>query len=174
MTEGTSIETQRLTLRTVTMDDMDEVARTWDLDGAPISRDGAEAQIERMMKNHRTNAQGTFVHLCLAIVHKDDGQFIGWCGLDHTDRAKANPVLFYLLLRQYWGRGLATEAARAVLRHGFCELRIPEIVAGASAENLASKRVLEKIGMRYLGEDSNGGFSFALTAAEFSAQTVGS
>ena len=147
MTGGVFIETDRLVLRTVTIDDIEDVALTWDLDEGPISHEEAKKQVKWMLDNHKKNAQGSFVHLCLAIIHKDNGQFIGWCGLDHRDREKANPVLFYLLKEQYRKRGLATEAAKAVLRHGFCELGLSKIDGSASSENIASKRVMEKIGM---------------------------
>ena len=168
MTTSMLIETDRLVLRTVTIDDIEEVALSWKLDDGPIPHEEARKQVKWMLDNHEKNAQGTFVHLCLAIIHKDNGQFIGWCGLDHRDKANIDPVLFYLLKEPYWGKGLATEAAQAVLRNGFCELGLSKIDGGASSENIASKRVMEKIGMRYMGRDEEGGFSFTLTGEEYS------
>jgi [ribosomal protein S5]-alanine N-acetyltransferase len=73
-----------------------------------------------------------------------------------------------LLKKPYWGKGLATEAVQTVLRHGFCELGLSKIDGGASSENIASKRVMEKIGMRHVGRDEEGGFSFTLTGEEYS------
>lgn len=58
----------------------------------------------------------------------------------------------YLLLPQYWGRGYATEMCRAVLRYGFAELRLPQIVAITDRDNAASQRVLGKAGLRRNGE----------------------
>jgi RimJ/RimL family protein N-acetyltransferase len=153
MTNSTIIPTRSLLLRTVTMDDVDRVARSWRLDGQPLSRSEAEHKVETMLANHRRNAEGDFVHLCLAIVHQDTGEFIGWCGLDHRDRTNPAPVLFYLLKAAYRGRGLATEAARALLDYAFAELAQARIEGYAALENVASKRVMEKIGMRLVGED---------------------
>jgi len=165
------IETARLILRTVTMDDLEDVALTWRLDDGPISRQEAETQVRWMLDNHRQNAPGRLVHLCLAIIHKDTHEFIGWCGLDHRDRTKAAPVLFYLLKASYWGKGLATEAARAVLGCAFAELGLARVDSAAAFDNIPSKRVMEKIGMRYVGLDEEGGYSFTLTREEYSPES---
>jgi len=161
------IETDRLILRTVTMDDVEDVASSWKLDDGPISRQEAEDRVVWMLGNHKQNASRGLVHLCLAIIDKDTQEFIGWCGLDHLDQTKKNPVLFYLLKAGYWGKGLATEAGRAVLGYAFSELDLVRIDSGAAFENIASKRVMEKIGMRYLGIDEEGGYSFTLTKEEY-------
>lgn len=163
----TSIETARLLLRTVTMEDIADVAHSWRLDEAPLSRTEAEEQVIWMLENHRRNAPGRLTHLCLAIILKDSGAFIGWCGLDHRDQTKANPVLFYLLKAGYWGKGLATEAAEAMLGFAFGEWGLARVDAGAAFENTASKRVMEKAGMRYLGLDGEGGHSFTLIREEY-------
>ena len=167
MTTRVLIETTRLILRTVTMDDVEDVALSWKSDDEPISRKEAETQVMWMLDNLRQNAPGRLIHLCLAIIHKDTHKFIGWCGLDHRDQTKANPVLFYVLKASYWGRGLATEAARAVLDYAFSELGQARIDGGAALENMASKRVMEKIGMKCLGLDEEGGHSFTPSQGEY-------
>ena len=167
MTTSVFIETTRLILRTVTMDDVEDVASSWKLAEGPISRKEAEDKVIWMLGNHKQNVPGRLVHLCLAIIDKDTLEFIGWCGLDHLDQTRKNPVLFYLLKASYWGKGLATEAARAILGYAFGELDLARIDSGAAFENIASKRVMEKIGMRYLGIDEEGGYSFTLTKEEY-------
>lgn len=167
MAKNVNIETGRLILRIVTMEDVEAVALTWKLNGHPISHEEAVKEIRWMLDNHERNESGEFIHLCLAIIHKEDKAFIGWCGLDHRDHCKPNPVLFYLLKEAYWGRGLATEMAKAVLKHAFCTLGLAQVDGGASAENVASKRVMEKAGMRYVGREGDGGYSFTLTKREY-------
>ncbi len=82
---------------------------------------------------------------------KETNEFIGWCGLkyrpdlDETD-------LGYRLMQKAWGKGYATEAARHTLNHGFSKLNLPLITARAQIENIASIKVLEKLGMDYIGE----------------------
>jgi RimJ/RimL family protein N-acetyltransferase len=165
--ESIIIPTSRLILRTVTLEDIEAVALTMELDEPPISRQEAEKRVSWMLANHRQNTPGKIVHLCLAIIHTDTGAWIGWCGLDHRDQAKPNPVLFYLLKARYWGQGLATEAARALLDYAFGALRLPQIDSSAAFDNTASVRVMEKLGMRYLGLDAEGGHAFSLTREEY-------
>jgi [ribosomal protein S5]-alanine N-acetyltransferase len=161
------IGTARLLLKAPTMADLAGVQATWNLDGEPISPLEAAAEIESMLSNRERNNSGTFVHLCLAIVDKESGRFIGWCGLDQRDPRKPCPVLFYLLERAYWGRGLATEAATELLRFAFDELGLVRVDGSCAPENAASRRVMEKLGMRYVGLDNEGGHSFALVRADY-------
>jgi len=149
------------------MDDVEDVALSWRLDNGPIPRQEAENKVSWMLDNHRQNAPGRLVHLCLAIIHKDAQELIGWCGLDHRDQAKAAPVLFYLLKASYRGKGLATEAAEALLGYAFGELGLARVDSAAELENIASKRVMEKIGMRYVGLDEEGGHAFTLDREEY-------
>ena len=154
-------------LRTVSMADIDGVASSWKLDEAPLSRGEAEEKIAWMQSNHAHNRPGKILHLCLAIILKESQAFIGWCGLDHTNPKDADPALFYLLKAEYWGKGLATEAARALLGYAFDGLELPSIHGGAAPENLASKRVMEKIGMRYTGLDEEGGYAFTISRGAY-------
>lgn len=162
------IETARLILRTVTMEDIDAVAGSWRLDEGPLSRKEAQERIAWMVDNHSQIAPAALRHLSLAIIDKETQTFIGWCGLDHRDRARACPVLFYLLKARYWGRGLATEAAEAILDYAFRRLGLAQIDGAAAFDNVASKRVMEKAGMKYLGLNEEGGHSFTITAEECS------
>ena len=161
------LKTPRLILRTVTLEDIDAVALNMNLDEPPISRLEAESQVSRMLANHRQNAPGKIVHLCLAIIHKDTREWIGWCGLDHLDQTRPNPVLFYLLKAKYWGQGLATEAARELLDYAFGTLSLPQVDSAAASDNFASVRVMEKLGMRSLGLDDEGGHAFTLTREDY-------
>ncbi len=173
MTTRVYIETNRLILRTVTMDDIEDVASSWKLDDGPITQEEAEEKVSWMLGNHKRNLPGRLVHLCLAIIDKDSGEFIGWCGLDHLDPTNKNPVLFYLLKEKFWGKGLATEAAGALLGYAFEELALPRIDSGAALQNIPSKRVMEKIGMKYSGIDKEGGYFFTLSKEEFFLAKLG-
>lgn len=161
------IDTPRLILRTASMSDLDAVASSWRLDEEPLSRAEAKEKLDWMRVNHSANLPGQLAHLCLAIVDRETRTFIGWCGLDHLDRTQADPALFYLFKGDYWGRGLATEAAEALLTYAFSQLKLASLHGGAAADNLASKRVMEKLGLRYVGRSGDGGFEFVLTAEEF-------
>lgn len=82
---------------------------------------------------------------------KETNEFIGWCGLKY--RPELNETdLGYRLMQKKWGLGYATEAARHTLNHGFSKLNLHLITARAHIENIASIKVLEKLGMDFIGE----------------------
>ncbi len=86
-----------------------------------------------------------------ACVLKETGRIVGFCGLKYLSELDAVD-LGYRFLPDHWGRGLATEAGRASLGFGFEVLGLDRIIALVLPENLASIRVLEKLGMRPEGE----------------------
>jgi ribosomal-protein-alanine N-acetyltransferase len=97
----------------------------------------------------------------LATVFKEDGRYVGRTGLypHRTEDGVIVPgeaTLAFYLARPYWGRGIATEAGRAFIEHGFRDLGLKKIYAGMNAANKASQRVIEKLGFRWLrsGGDS--------------------
>jgi len=87
----------------------------------------------------------------LAITLASDGQLIGNCGIRMKTPGDREADLGYELNPRYWGNGYATEAASALLAFGFNHLRLHRVWAWCIAENAASARVLEKIGMRQEG-----------------------
>jgi RimJ/RimL family protein N-acetyltransferase len=92
-----------------------------------------------------------------AVILKDNGLFIGWCGLKYEPAANEYD-LGYRFIQNYWGKGYATEAARGVLEYCRQHLMGKRIVGKALLENVGSIRVLEKIGMQFerTEEDSDG------------------
>lgn len=89
-----------------------------------------------------------------AIERREDGQFMGWCGLKYL--ADIDEVdLGYRLMPQYWGKGYASEAAGSTLTFGFTQRNLPTIIGRAHIDNIASWSILEKIGMQFreLGEE---------------------
>ena len=83
-----------------------------------------------------------------ALELKGEARQVGYCGLRHlapTDEVE----LLYGCDRAYWGRGLATEAARASLRYGFERMGFARVMAVTDRGNRGSRRVMEKCGMRH-------------------------
>ena len=87
-----------------------------------------------------------------AIHTKSDCEFIGWCGLKYIKETGVYD-LGYRLLRTAWGKGYATEAAQYTLLYGLRDLKIKLITGTAHFENIASIKVLEKIGMKFSREE---------------------
>jgi RimJ/RimL family protein N-acetyltransferase len=87
---------------------------------------------------------------------RDNGEFIGWFHLRPSTLpvpdTRACTELGYRLKRKVWGRGLATEGSRALLAKAFNEWGYEKVCAHAMADNLASRRVMEKAGLRFESE----------------------
>lgn len=79
--------------------------------------------------------------------NSDTGNFIGSCLLRPFNADKSIMELGYSIEQKYWGRGLATEMAMAIITHGFTDIHVSEIVAVTIFENIASQRVLQKAGL---------------------------
>jgi len=87
-----------------------------------------------------------------AVYLKPGLEFIGWCGLKFL--AQRNEVdIGYRFMKKYWGQGFATESAIATLDFGFKKLNLKRIVGRSLPDNKASMKVLEKCGMRWLGQE---------------------
>lgn len=144
-----AIETERLLLRMFRPEDLDELARLFsdpDVmryvgDGRPVNREEAETALQSIIKHWTTQGFGRW-----AAVDKRTHEFVGFGGLRSLF---GTPELVYHLAKAHWGKGLATELARASLRFGFEERKFARIVAIAKAGNAASIHVMEKIGMLY-------------------------
>lgn len=149
-TPPTVIETDRLILREMTMDDVDNLLEIF---GDPEamryypstkSRREAEGWVRWVTGSYAANGFGLWVALA-----KDSGRFAGQCGLmlQEVDGV-VEPEIGYLFLRRLWGRGLATEAAGACRDHAFGPLGMKRVISLPDPANLASRRVAEKVGMK--------------------------
>ncbi len=98
------------------------------------------------------------------MARKPGGELIGMCGLKPLGSTPEIEIGWWLL-PEYWGNGLATEAAAAALRYGFEQARLERIVAVAQPENAASVRVMEKIGMQYAEHTMHKGIAVVKYAA---------
>jgi ribosomal-protein-alanine N-acetyltransferase len=149
----TILETGRLILRHQVIEDLDDLWAlycdpeiTKYIPDAPRSRQEAQEELEWHMNGHPR-----FPELGLwATIHKETGKFIGRCGLlPWTIEGQEEVEVAYTIAREYWGQGLASEAARAILQYGFEKLNLPRLISLIDADNIASQRVAEKIGMRF-------------------------
>ena len=82
---------------------------------------------------------------------KDNGEYIGWCGLKYSEDKNECDVGFRFF-KKHWKKGFATESAIACVNFGFEKLQIDKIVGRAMSANFASVKVLEKIGMKFTKE----------------------
>ena len=179
------LETARLILRRFTMDDVDDLValdsdpevRRFVEDGEPVNRDEARAAIELWWRYHEKSDVFGF----WAAVERESGRFLGWFHFrPQRDGPADEPELGYRLVSSAWGRGLGTEGSRALVDKGFESTDITRVVAETMAVHTASRRVMEKCGMRLVRTfhadwpvripgDEHGDVEYAITRAEWEA-----
>ena len=111
------------------------------------TRDVAESRtrVAELIAHQRRHGFGKW-----ATVERATGDLIGYCGIEVYENGP-DVELGFSFARSAWGRGYATEAARAWLEHGFTALGFTRVLALVQPANVASIRVLEKIGMKPFG-----------------------
>ncbi|HEX8723585.1 MAG TPA: GNAT family N-acetyltransferase [Pyrinomonadaceae bacterium] len=154
------LETARLRLRMFRPEDLDamsEITRDPEVmrfigHGHPMTREETRANLETILAAFRRRGFGRW-----ALELKETGGLVGYCGLS-GGHGGAGVELAYMLARGAWGRGLAQEAGRACLRYGFERLGLDAIAGLTFKDNLRSRRVLERLGMTFVGDAHYYGF----------------
>lgn len=144
------LSTARAWLRPLTAADLDVAHALWadpDVrrylwDGQEIPRERAAETLAESDRSFADRGVGLW-----GVYEPSGGPLMGFCGCRVSDSGE--PELLYGLRRQWWGQGLATECASAVIDHVFGTLGHPEVVALTDVPNRASARVLERLGMRF-------------------------
>jgi len=149
-----TLETERLILRKMTLEDAEaifayasdpEVSR-YTLWETHRSIEDSRAFLELEVSKRESGGEPDW-----GIVYKGDHRFVGICGIISWEPQHARAEIGYALSREYWGRNLMPEAARAMIRFGFERMSLNRIEARCIAENAASARVMEKAGMTHEG-----------------------
>jgi len=162
------LETARLTLRRLILADVDNlVALDGDpavmrflSGGTPTPREVIAQEILPRFLGYYQRYDGYGVW---AAIEKASGDFLGWFSFHpHDDGNPGEVALGYRLRRAAWGKGYATEGARALIRKGFTELGAQRVIATTYQDNRASRRVMEKAGLTLAR-------TFRLTPADLAA-----
>ncbi len=154
MPELPTLHTRRLILRPFAMADAPELrAMCDDPDLASttltLPNPYALSDAEQWIPKHAAEFENG-VAMTLAITLRETGVMVGNVSL-RLCPPHARAELGYLIRKRYWGHGYCTEALRAVVRHGFAELKLNRIFAEHFTRNPASGRVMQKTGMRHEG-----------------------
>jgi ribosomal-protein-alanine N-acetyltransferase len=156
MLKDTRFETERLMVRPFDIQDLEPLHQI--LSQQEVFRympDEAKSLEETrkvlawLIECYKKNTPERITKLTLAVVWKQDQKLTGWCGLGPLEFAPQDIEIYYGFSKYWWGRGIATEAAKAVLDFGFKATKLDRIVAIVRPENPASVRVIEKIGLVY-------------------------
>lgn len=147
-------QSKRLLFRQFTLDDADllyqlnsdpEVVKY--VHEPPTTKENAEQILREIILPQYQLGLGRW-----AVLLKYTEEFIGWCGLKYI-KEKDEIDLGYRFMKKYWGKGYATEAALTTLSYAFAHLNLEKITAKAHIENLASLKVIEKCGMKFMKEE---------------------
>ncbi|BDM69243.1 GNAT family acetyltransferase [Streptomyces nigrescens] len=186
---STFLETARMALRPFTAGDVDRLV---ELDGDPevmrYLNGGRPTPRETIRTEHLPRLRHSFPATGTvgywAAEAKETRAFLGWFEFRPVEEdGPAVVELGYRLRRAAWGHGYATEGSRALIRKGFTELGVQRVTANTMAVNAASRRVMEKAGLRhvrtYVGDwpdaipgSEHGEVEYALTRAEWEQRTV--
>ncbi|MCT4666037.1 MAG: GNAT family N-acetyltransferase [Flavobacteriales bacterium] len=148
------IESKRLILRELDISDSEDF---YNLNSDPevLKYTGDRAfssvsEAESFLRNYNDYKKNGFGRW--AVISKGSNDFIGWCGLKLNEEKLID--LGFRFFKNQWGKGYATESARASLEYGFNNLKINEVIGRASIDNKASIVVLEKLKMKFWKNDS--------------------
>lgn len=148
------METERLLLRELDISDTEQLFKLnsnsevlrYTGDKPFLSISDAESFL-RNYNDYKKNGFGRW-----AVISKESNDFLGWCGLKLNEEKMID--LGFRFFQIEWGKGYATESAKASLEFGFNRLNMNEIIGRASIDNKASIRVLEKLKMNFWKNDS--------------------
>ncbi|PHS01349.1 MAG: GNAT family N-acetyltransferase [Blastopirellula sp.] len=153
----TILETERLQLRELTLDDLEDFHQilsdpiTMQYYEKPFDKEMTTGWIIWCLRNYAEHGFGLW-----AVIHKQDNRLIGDCGLTIQQVDGIGELeIGYHIHRSYWKRGLATEAAIACRDFVFDQLKKDRVISWMQPDNLASRRVAEKMGMRFEKETTN-------------------
>lgn len=136
--------------------------RTLAADGKIASNESIEERCAKHLEHWVTHGFGVW-----QIFETESGDYVGQCGLRNTVlRGEPEIELCYALRSPYFRRGLGTEMAWAVVEIGFRELGLASLVAFTLPDNVPSRRVMEKMGMRYEGVIEHAGLPHVLYRIE--------
>jgi ribosomal-protein-alanine N-acetyltransferase len=145
------LETKRLCLRALEPNDLEDLSGMYSNQevmsfigtGVTFTKSQTEKSIIKWDEYEKEHGYSNW-----AVIRKEDGAFIGKCGLSELPD-KSGIEISYILDEPYWGRGYATEISAAVLELGFSKFGMKKIIALVYPQNSPSIKVIEKLGMKY-------------------------
>ncbi|MGB3512938.1 MAG: GNAT family protein [Microcoleaceae cyanobacterium] len=149
-----TIETDRIILRKMCMDDAHDMFEY--ASDSEVSKytgwythnviEDTQLFLNHVINNYQNNQVSSW-----GIVHKVDKKFIGTAGFINWNIEHARAEIGYTLSQKYWGKGYMTEVVNAIIYFGFRNMMLNRIEAKCEIKNIASARVMEKVGMKYEG-----------------------
>ena len=150
-----TLETERLFLKKISLEFRDGLYRLLsDVNIVKYTEDnlmtdlaGVKSIIKKNQELYKDFGFGKW-----AVVNKQNNQFIGLCGFKYYQSLN-KIALSYSFLKEHWSQGFATEASKAALNYAFNDLKIDTVTAWSTPDNLASLKVLDKLGFSFVQEE---------------------
>jgi len=149
------IETKRLIIRPYVKEDLEDCFKLMQnkelfkyLDMDVMSYEDYVGLFNWLIDSYEVGFDENFKY-SFNITLKDSGTHIGWCGIGASNCGLKEKEIYYLIGREYWGKGYAKEATVALLDYGFNVIGLNEIVAIHKPDNIASKKVIENMGLKF-------------------------
>jgi len=168
------LQTPRLILRPFCEEDIDRLTELManrdfmHFSLGPYTRERTQGVLDKFLSWEKAGLPSPF-----AVVLRENTEVLGYCGFLHHPEVPDEVEIGYRLDPAYWNRGLITEAAQAVRDHAFEDLRLPRVISLIHPENIPSRRVAEKNGMKVEKEITFRGFPtlvFAITREQWLAE----
>ena len=146
----TTLRTERLLLRPLTEGDVDALYAFWNDPAVRRylweDKSISAAQVREVVADSERNFAGLGAGYFAVEALSAPGELIGFCGYRRFEGSE-QPELLYGLLPEFWGKGFVTEAARAVLRHGFEGCHMHRVIASTDTPNQRAVNVMQRLGM---------------------------
>lgn len=176
------IETERLIIRPYVEQDLMDCFRLMQdkdlfryMDMEVMSLEEYKGLFQWLIDSYNIGFDGDYKY-SFNILLKETGKHIGWVGVGGVDYDHKTKEIFWLIGKEYWNQGYASEGASALLKYCFDIIGADEIVALCKPENIASRKVMENIGLQYRGimtglpvehDSFNGEPLYSLTREEY-------
>ncbi len=169
-----NLETERLIIRPCTSCDLSRMQRFFSSEEATrcllmSPEEKTPGAIESLLNAIISSYDAPEPIFVLAIAQKDNGIYIGSCGLSGTPQGEVE--IYYALLPEYWGSGYAVEAMKKLFEYAFSELGLDRLIAGMHPDNMTSRRVADSLKMDYEGsaiKDANSeGLRYSISQEKF-------
>lgn len=135
--------------------------------GVPRSKEKIQASLKEIIEYYKKHGFSFF-----SIFEKETNEFVGQAGLFHLnfDDSQEEIEVGYRLNKKFWNKGFATELAKGLIKWGFEHIKVNKFVAFIKSENDRSRKVLQKLGMRYIGKSAYA--HFAVDKFEIAKNTI--
>jgi RimJ/RimL family protein N-acetyltransferase len=169
------LETSRLSLRSFQNEDIGRLAELMAnrdfmrFSLGPYTHEQTQGELQKFLSWNQAGLPSQF-----AVIFRGNNELIGYCGFLHQEIDGRNEIeIGYRLHPDHWNRGLASEAAQVVRDHAFRDLNLPKVISLIHPDNIASRGVAEKNGMKIERETLFRGFPtlvFAITREQWLAE----